>query len=349
MTKFLEDILKQPEQLQQSLEYTFSDGWNEIEKANRLIRSAKTIFISGIGASWNAGLAIQAAFNELGIPSILCDSSEFLHFTIIPKSSVVLFLSRSGKSVEIVNSISKCKASGSKIISITNDANSTLAKQSDVCLSTHVDFDNSISVNTYTSIILTGQLLVSGFAETFSKTALSHSLKQSFKQVQLRMLQWQEEIINSKWLDKESTTYFLARGSSLASAFESMLIWQEGAKQPASAMTTGAFRHGPQEILLNRLSIGCWIDNQIAREYDFKLLNDLHSQGISLLTIGFNLPLDLKGMKIEIPEIIHTFQPVINIIPMQLATDHFAEIKGEDCDSFRYCNFVVEHEGGLYT
>jgi glucosamine--fructose-6-phosphate aminotransferase (isomerizing) len=347
MTKFLNDILKQPEQLQLSLDYTLSDRWNEIEKAIALIRSAKTFYISGIGASWNAGLAIQSAFNELGIPSILCDSSEFLHFTIIPKNSVILFLSRSGKSIEIVNSLPKCKASDCKIISITNDPDSLLAKQSDVCLLTHVDFDNSISVNTYTSIILTGQLLATGFADSFSKTITSQSLNQTLDQVKFMIPGWQEKINNSKWLDKESSTYFLARGSSLSSAFEGMLIWQEGAKQPASAMTTGAFRHGPQEILLNRLTIGCWVDNKIARDFDFKLLNDLHNKGISLLTIGTNLPADLKGIKIEMPDIIHTFQPLINVIPIQLAAELFSRIKGEDCDSFRYCNFVVESEGGL--
>ena len=143
------------------------------------------------------------------------------------------------------------------------------------------------------------------------------------------------------------STYFLARGANLASAFESMLIWQEGAKQPASAMTTGAFRHGPQEILINPINIGIWIDQEIARENDFKLINDMHAQGVRILTIGNKLPADLKGLKIEMPEIPYSFQPIINIIPMQLAVDRFANIKGEDCDSFRFCNFVVEHEGGL--
>lgn len=347
MTKYFEDILKQPDQLQRSMKYTLSEGWAEVENAIRLIRPAKTIYISSIGASWNAGLAIQATFNEAGIPTQLCDSSEFLHFTNIPEQVVVILLSRSGQSVEVVNAMSKCRAAGAKIISITNSAKSPLGRQSDVCLLTHVDFDHSISVNTYTSIILTGQLLASAFMESFSKIDISESLEKAFQQVSLEIPRWKEIIGNSDWLDKDYSSYFLARGGNLASAYESMLIWQEGAKQPASAMTTGAFRHGPQEILINRINIGIWIDNQVARDYDFKLINDIHAQEVKILTIGNKLPKDLKGLKIEIPEIISTFQPVINIIPMQLAVDRFASIKGEDCDGFRFCNFVVEHEGGL--
>jgi len=347
MTKYIQDIIKQPEQLSKSLAYSFSAGFPEIEKAIQLIRSTSRLYISGIGASWNAGLAIQATFNELGIPALLCDSSEFLHFTKIPESSTVIFLSRSGMSVEIVNALAKCKAANAKIISITNSAESTLTQKSDVCLLTAVDFDNSISVNTYTSIILTGQLLASAFAPDFSKEQILDSLNKTFDELKVLIPQWQETIENSDWLDKNSSTYFLARGSSLASAFESMLIWQEGAKQPASAMTTGAFRHGPQEILINKLNIGIWIDDQIARDNDFTLINDIDAQGVKLFTIGRNLPHDLKGLKIELPEIIYSFQPIINVIPMQIANEKFSRLKGEDCDSFRFCNFVVEHEGGL--
>lgn len=347
MTKYFEDIIKQPEQLQLSMDYTFTEGWAEVEKAIKIIRSAKTVYISGIGASWNAGLAIQATFNEVGIPVMLIDTSEFLHFTTIQENSVVILLSRSGQSIEIVNSLSKCRNSKASIISITNSAESILAQKSDVCLLTHVDFDNSISVNTYTSILLTGQLLVSACVGSFSNLEMSKSLHHTFKQVNLEIPRWKEIIDRSGWLGKAYSSYFLARGSSLSSAFESMLIWHEGAKESASAMTTGAFRHGPQEILINRINIGIWIDNQIAREYDFKLVNDISAQGIQLLTIGNNLPVELKGLKIEMPEISYSFQPVINIIPMQLAADKLAGIKGEDCDSFRFCNFVVEHEGGL--
>jgi glucosamine--fructose-6-phosphate aminotransferase (isomerizing) len=347
MTRYFGDILKQPEQLQRSLDHTLNEGWNEVEKAIHLVRPAKAIYISSIGASLNAGLAIQATFNEAGIPTHLCDSSELLHFTNIPENAVVILLSRSGQSVEVVKAVSKCKDANAKIISITNSAESVLGQQSDVCLLTRVDFDHSISVNTYTSIILTGQLLASALKTSFSRTEIFKSLKQALNQVIHEIPGWKAAVDQSDWLNKDYYTYFLARGASLASAFESMLIWQEGAKQPASAMTTGAFRHGPQEVLINKINIGIWIDQKIARENDFRLINDMHALGAKLLTIGENLPADLKGLKIEMPAIPYSFQPLVNVIPMQLAVDRLAGIKREDCDSFRFCNFVVEQEGGL--
>ena len=42
---------------------------------------------------------------------------------------------------------------------------------------------------------------------------------------------------------------FLRRGSGLGSAYEAGLLWEEGAKSPATAMGTASFRHGPQEMV----------------------------------------------------------------------------------------------------
>src|ERR1700685_4159341 len=56
-----------------------------------------------------------------------------------------------------------------------------------------------------------------------------------------------EQIADSAWLSPGSVCYFLARGSSLGSCHEARLLWEEGVKSPATAMGTGALRHGPQE------------------------------------------------------------------------------------------------------
>jgi glutamine---fructose-6-phosphate transaminase (isomerizing) len=105
------------------------------------------------------GIALQASLNEAGIVSVLCDAADFLYFTKIPPKSTIIFLSRSGKSIEIVQAIAKYKLANAAIISITNADDTLLADSSDCCLLTYVKYDNSISVSTYSSIVLTGQLL----------------------------------------------------------------------------------------------------------------------------------------------------------------------------------------------
>ncbi len=346
MTKYLKDIFNQPSELSHSLEHTFTDGYKNLFAAANIIRQSKTIFISAIGASWNAGLAIQACFNQVGIIAILCDASDFLYFTKISPQSTVIFLSRSGKSVEIVNAISKCKLAKALIISITNACDSLLADISDCCLLTHVKYDHGISVSTYTSILLTGQLLALAVNKSNINNKLFHSLNNFFKTTEKKIIEWNEALHNTDWIDPDKAYYFIARGMNLSSAFESMLLWEEAAKQPASALTTGAFRHGPQEMVNENINIGIWLDSGV-RGYDIELVNDLYNVGVNVLTIGVGLPKEMKGYKIDVAPMQEHFYPVINIIPMQLASEKLANDRGENPDTFRFCKLVVEEEGGL--
>ncbi|RPD42595.1 SIS domain-containing protein [Chitinophaga barathri] len=347
MSRYLQDILDQPDQLLQSLQHSVDKGSGALKKSAGLITGAKNVFITAIGASWSAGIAIQAAFNEAGVQAVLCDAADFLYFTRIPPDSAVLFLSRSGKSVELVQALPKCKLAKAAVISITNAADSPLAESSDACLLTSVRFDHSISVSTYSSIILTGLLLTQYFRPQSPGLLIYDELMESLREVNGRLKEWQDIIETTSWPEKNGHTYFTARGASLASAHESMLLWEEVAKQPAAALTTGAFRHGPQEIIDNPLNMAVWLENNIARDHDVKLINDLVGKKVNVLSIGQELPGRLKGHTVYVPSCPWLFSPVINIIPLQLAAEKLARMKGIDPDVFLYCNFIVESEGGL--
>ena len=107
MTRFHQDILNEPAELLKSLDYTLRDGRPALEEAARILKQSQHIYIIGIGSSWNAGLAVLSFFNAAGRPVMLHDASELLHFGVIPKNAAILFLSRSGKSTEIVQLLNK--------------------------------------------------------------------------------------------------------------------------------------------------------------------------------------------------------------------------------------------------
>ena len=120
MTRFHQDILNEPAELLKSLDYTLRDGRPAFEEAARILKQSQHIYIVGIGSSWNAGLAVLSFFNAAGRPVMLHDASELLHFGAIPKNAAILFLSRSGKSTEIVQLLNKVASGDTKIIAITN-------------------------------------------------------------------------------------------------------------------------------------------------------------------------------------------------------------------------------------
>jgi len=158
---------------------------------------------------------------------------------------------------------------------------------------------------------------------------------------------WQKQIAGSKWFAPGRTTYFLARGASLGTAQEARLLWEEGVKAPATAMGTGVFRHGPQEMVREGMRFGIWLDAERMREQDLATARDLQKLGVSVMLIGQEIPPGAANLVFELPKISGAWQFLVDCIPAQLAAEQLARMSGEDSDTFRLCSFVVEDEAGL--
>jgi len=111
-------------------------------KAVETINSAKgKLIIVGIGKSAHVGNKIVATLNSTGTPSQFLHASEAIHgdLGVIQKTDVVLCISNSGNSPEIVNLAPFLKEYSSALIAMTGNPNSKLAEFSDVILNTHVE------------------------------------------------------------------------------------------------------------------------------------------------------------------------------------------------------------------
>ena len=98
------------------------------------------IVVSGMGKSGHIGGKIAATLASTGTPAFFMHPAEASHgdLGMITAGDVVIALSNSGESDELLNILPTIKRLGAKIISITGAANSTLAKESDVHLSAEV-------------------------------------------------------------------------------------------------------------------------------------------------------------------------------------------------------------------
>ena len=103
--------------------------------AGALLERRKLVVV-GVGKSGNIGKKIAATFTSTGAPAVLLDSVDALHgdLGILNDGDVVLALSYSGETEELVNLLPAIKRFTVKIIAITSSAKSTLGKSSEVVL-----------------------------------------------------------------------------------------------------------------------------------------------------------------------------------------------------------------------
>lgn len=110
----------------------------EIERAVNLILACKgKVIVTGVGKSGHIGVKIAATLASTGTPSFFVHPTEALHgdLGMIGKDDMVLAISFSGESEELVRILPHLKRFGVKIIAMARDKNSSLGKVCDEFIS----------------------------------------------------------------------------------------------------------------------------------------------------------------------------------------------------------------------
>ncbi len=111
-----------------------------VELIVETLRHRGKIIVVGIGKSGNVGQKISATFTSTGSTSVVLHSVDALHgdLGIVNDEDVVLALSYSGESEELLNLLPALKRFPVKIIAVTGAPKSSLAQHSDIALNVRV-------------------------------------------------------------------------------------------------------------------------------------------------------------------------------------------------------------------
>jgi arabinose-5-phosphate isomerase len=94
------------------------------------------VIVSGMGKAGIIGEKISATLASIGVPSLFLHPAEALHGDLgrVVKDDIILMLSNSGETEEIIHLLPRLKEIKAKIISITRSKKSSLGKHSDIIL-----------------------------------------------------------------------------------------------------------------------------------------------------------------------------------------------------------------------
>lgn len=120
--------------LAKRLDHRFSDA------VILILQCKGRVVVSGMGKSGHVGGKIASTFASTGTPAFFMHPAEASHgdLGMITAGDVVIVLSNSGESDEILTIVPPLKRLGVSIIAITGNDSSTLAQTADIHLSAHV-------------------------------------------------------------------------------------------------------------------------------------------------------------------------------------------------------------------
>jgi len=116
-------------------------GEEFVQAVNLLCRAKARVIVIGMGKSGLVGRKLAATLASCGTPAIFIHPAEAGHgdLGMILKEDIVIAISYSGETREVVGLLDFFKRIGVKLIAITGDRNSRIAKYSDIVLDARVE------------------------------------------------------------------------------------------------------------------------------------------------------------------------------------------------------------------
>ena len=300
------------------------------------ILRARQVIITACGTSRYAALVGRYLFSRVG--KKFCDvvmASEFGYFAdSVDKSTVVIAVSQSGETADVVEGVKAARDAGAQVISIVNRPNSILADLSHQVI--YLNCGSEIAVAATKSFLsqlaifyLLSFAMVNSFDEAAARlTDLSGDIT--------KVLNWNKsELIKlSQKLKDKSAFYYIARGINFAIASEGALKLKEISYIHAEGMPAGELKHGTLALI----ELGTPVVVICPADYTFleTLSNAMETKSRGAYIIGVSdKESDIYDSWIRIPEVDELLYPMVAVVPLQLLAYYLAINRGCDPDKPR--------------
>lgn len=348
-TPLFENILAQPGALQTVLERQSADGLPSLAESAAVLKQSSKIILTGMGASLFACGPLRYLLSRGGACVSLTETAELLYFltdTFDASTSIVL-VSRSGESIEVIKLLEMLQGRGCKTIGVANVPGSALLSRATGRILIGSPADQLVAIQTYVATLATLLLLGSAYLGEL-ENALSvlrasvDLLRTYIRDCVAASKQWQT------FIRSDSPVYLLGRGPSLATIEEGVLLMHETAKSPAVGMSVAQFRHGPVEVAEKGMRAVLIGTQSATATHDRRLAIDLQQMGADVRWIGpMNAPSEIGPLAPWPSRVPELFQPIFEVIPLQLLAYRTAEARGVTPGDFRWAPTITSSESGF--
>lgn len=127
-------VLRREAQALEFLAQTIDDTF--LKAVQLLLHCQGRVVVSGVGKSGHIGCKVAATFASTGTPSFFVHAGEAAHgdLGMITRNDVVLAISNSGTTAELLTIVPTIKREGAKLIAMTSAPDSALARYADIHL-----------------------------------------------------------------------------------------------------------------------------------------------------------------------------------------------------------------------
>lgn len=328
----LKEINEQPAVIRQAL---MQDDRQINRMAIDILRSHQVIFVA-CGTSRYAALIGRYVFSKIGRTfSDVVMASEFAYFSdSVDKNTLVIAISQSGETADVMEGVKQAKAKGATVYSIVNVEGSSLERMSEKAL--YLSCGPEIGVAATKSF--TAQLCLLYLLAYAMDGRLSEGKERLLEiadliEDTLQTSTSEIPLIAERLKDKKGF-YFLARGINFAIAGEGALKLKEVCYVHAEGMSAGELKHGTLALIEKGTPVVAICPTDYTYTDMISNISEASVRGATVIGVS-NTNQSVFADWIKIPEVEMIFYPLVTVVPLQLLAYHSAIVRGFDPDKPR--------------
>ncbi len=219
----------------------------EIAALVKLIKKARGTFFIGAGTAYHAGLGGIYLFSKIAhkhINSAVASEFNYLeHF--LNKDSLVVALSQSGETIDVIEPLNRAKARGSKIVALTNVLGSSIYRMADYKILLGAGPEKAVaSTKAYIAKMSVLLMLAFGYVGKIEESKKLLLLAADEIDRILKPNNVFEIKKVARFLAQTKNIYIIGRGVSYPAALEAALKIKEVSYVPTEGLAGGELKHG---------------------------------------------------------------------------------------------------------
>lgn len=296
-----------------------------------ILASAKDIYITGSGTSYHSALIFKhmlARFGKIRAETVVSSESQYA-LASMDRNSVLIAISQSGETADVLDSVRLARNQGSKILSIVNVTTSSLARISDACLSTNCGPEIGVAATKS----FTGQLaLIYYITDRLCKNCLETERAEFAVAVENIVANQTSVVKVAEQMKEASDIYLLGRSLHYPIALEGALKLKELAYVHAEGIAAGELKHGPLALMEKNTFVIIISPHDATFNDTISSAHEIKARGATVIGISDRKD-DVYDYWIEIPQLKEeAFYPIVEVIPLQILAYQLALAKNVDPD-----------------
>ncbi len=297
------------------------------------IQNAKGTFLVGCGTAAKACMAAEYFFSVVAHHHVnFAPASEFkLHHHFLQKESLLIVVSQSGETADVLEAMHVAKSKGAKVLAIVNTEGSTIDREADYTLLINAGPERAVA----STKALTGQLAVL----LQIAYALAEQLHEG-KRLLLETASMINDMLNPRFVERleqlaeriktDEDLYIIGKGWNYPMAMESSIKIQEVSYVHAEGFAGGELKHGPIALIEHGTPCIVLCGNDEVQQDIVSNAMELKARGAFIIGVGPTKQ-EVFDEWIKVPDA-GAAQAIVNIIPIQVLAYELAVKRGKNPD-----------------